>query len=467
MSKKWVMGEFWAPQHPGTKHFGALRVDGKGGPRLRLYGRFDELTRARFQQNPSILLGTTVDSKAVTLLKCFPGDARSNSLDLDTVTFHIGSVVEGTHIRNWENLATTRLYVRYTYLEEWMGIHGYHQVPKEDLVKHFAQIAMRRVGRVGPFTLSLVHNGYWDNESIDQTYRQRAALMISSRRRQPLESFYPIVSAFRCFLALAMSQRVQVDSAHCLLPLYHWKPSKAWRPRYETMRLRGSILGARPSAGRSDASFPLVPYHLGSSFLRRIISRWLERSTLLEPVHDLYWQTAHDNANLISYTFLSMAQALETFHRRTEPGQTRIPKAEFKKLRREVLDAVPEPHRDWLEKQVTWANDPFFATRLQSLFKRVWPALGGEFPMPLEDLVRITTVGRNYFTHYSGEGRKRSRPADVDILAASKWLTVLLELNLLLDSGVTMSELTELVKGDRASRSGHYARWRETDFADV
>ena len=55
--------------------------------------------------------------------------------------------------------------------------------------------------------------------------------------------------------------------------------------------------------------------------LETYLANWINKAALLEPVHDLYSSVLYSQHMYLHIAFLSLAQALETYHRRTIGGK--------------------------------------------------------------------------------------------------------------------------------------------------
>ena len=88
-----------------------------------------------------------------------------------------------------------------------------------------------------------------------------------------------------------------------------------------------------------------------------MLNAWWEKEALLRPVFDLYFGRSFAPALTASIAFSAIAQALETYHRRTD-NRTQLPKDVFKSRRTLVLDAMPtDETRKWLGDKLAFANE--------------------------------------------------------------------------------------------------------------
>lgn len=457
-------GHWWLPNQPKRKFWGTLTIEGREIT-LRLTGEFADYGSSiveTFGRSPHLVHGLTTGGKYFTLLYCTLGETQS--MQLFSWEVHAQSAVIGTHLRTPADMATREMYVRFTHLEDWFRFTSVQGLPSGVLqAGPFVQeISKTRLGKVGPFRISLTHLAHWGNESADTVLHQRAIVRIRAQVRQPFDAFRPVVVGLRNFFTLATSQQVHVTHIGCRLPLYHMQRSKAWRPKYPTLDLVGGFLGPRAGSPALKVYGSLFfPRHVKKMF-SKCLSRWLDRHAQLEPVYNLYWQAAHTDSYNNELRFLLLAQALETYHRRSFGG-SKWPKDEWKARKRAVVTAAPEEERKWLGDYLAWANELTFAERIEATCKRVWQLLESDFPTSIDDFSKLVRNARNYYTHYSTQSESM-RPRQVDVRNAANWLTIVLELNFLMDLSLPDATLRDVVSGNRAYRSDYYGKWEEGSF---
>jgi hypothetical protein len=72
----------------------------------------------------------------------------------------------------------------------------------------------------------------------------------------------------------------------------------------------------------------------------QLFQEWFRNESTLRPVCDLLLSTVYNPGQDVQTTFLSLAQALESFHRRTCNG-TYLPKTDYTKIREALAEAIP------------------------------------------------------------------------------------------------------------------------------
>jgi len=94
-----------------------------------------------------------------------------------------------------------------------------------------------------------------------------------------------------------------------------------------------------------------------------------------------------------------LSHALESFHRRTS-DETEVDTTTHEQRLREILESVPEEHRDWVRQELNFSNELSLRNRLNQLISE-FPYVLQNFENDQRNFVRFIVDTRNYLTHYS------------------------------------------------------------------
>ncbi|HEX5422808.1 MAG TPA: HEPN domain-containing protein, partial [Candidatus Acidoferrales bacterium] len=137
--------------------------------------------------------------------------------------------------------------------------------------------------------------------------------------------------------------------------------------------------------------------------LASVILRWLETLEALRPVEALAYGTVRNSKLFVETEFLSLAQAIESFHRVTDKAVI-VGQEQFKAILASLQNAIFTLCGDSdiatrLDESIGSANEPNFGQRIKKLFSRISEQnlhrLLGD-PGEFEQTLRQT---RNFFTH--------------------------------------------------------------------
>jgi hypothetical protein len=103
------------------------------------------------------------------------------------------------------------------------------------------------------------------------------------------------------------------------------------------------------------------------TFLRN----WFEKADSLEPIYDLYFGTLYNPRMYLEHRFLSLIQAIESFHQRTYGGEYLSDK-DYKVVYDALVTAIPEEVgsdlKDRLKEYLKYGNEFSLRRRMKEIF---------------------------------------------------------------------------------------------------
>ena len=259
----------------------------------------------------------------------------------------------------------------------------------------------------------------------------------------------------RKFLAFAVGAPVRLLSARGIIDP---EPDDSANDSGEGRTFDLEIL-FRPS-NNPDASLPARPRMTHEMLFTRanaqprlteVLNAWWKKEALLRPVFDLYFGTIFSPGAYSEHRFLSYAQALETYHRRTD-NRTQLPKDVFKSRRTLVLDAMPtDETRKWLGDKLAFANELPLRERVEEVLQLCPPAtkrIVGTTKADRTSFVALTVDTRNYRTHYTSKLEKKAARG-IRLFRLAYQLQLLLETALLHELGFASDEIVPMLERTR------------------
>src|ERR1700733_3937289 len=124
-----------------------------------------------------------------------------------------------------------------------------------------------------------------------------------------------------------------------------------------------------------EMPFPLRDLE-GQQILEVLFRNWFDKEQILRPVYDLLLGTVYSPGQYVQSTFLSLAQALESFHRRVHGGQY-ILSDDYSRLRETLVGTLPgdldERLAGKLKSMLAFGNELSLKSRLEDLFSGMLP----------------------------------------------------------------------------------------------
>jgi hypothetical protein len=448
-------GLFWRPGKEDYKAPGTLTIDAAGKVRLEVLGSFSGPTGSFEEiQDDTMTIGRVVGQiekeGLLTLEHCF---YRKRP-------YGFGSVVKSEIEASWailgvafdpdEEIRFDEQCVSIEGFEEWLRVSGLSLSIFDHL--HFYSIEYRRPDAITlydgvEFTLS-VGFGHTMPSMTDVKHAEinsSAYLKISAREAQKPSFFFSIITRLREFTSFAIDDTVSISKVWAAnnaitVPIGEdeTKPAK--------MELYFRSKNHTDNAPKIDSFRMLFRYSDIKDDSHRIFSSWFQMYDVFLPVLHLYFSTRAGSHKYLEGRFLSLAQAVETLHRRTT-DETAMESSEFAKLKDLLINASPEAQKEWVEQKLRFANEISLSRRLKSILKPFKSRFGSG--PERKRLVLWTVDTRNYLTHYDpGSEEKAADGRNLWILCEK--MEALLQLHFLKSLSFAEEQIDAVCNGPQA-----------------
>jgi hypothetical protein len=249
-----------------------------------------------------------------------------------------------------------------------------------------------------------------------------------------VQKFYDLWKSYfyhvQNFLALAMGipaipTKIKATIRESMIDLGDGKQRKKEIEVYKAINHNVIDVNKRPDFQTVLFYLPEIQHDFGTYF-----SNWILKSDKLKPVYDLFFGAWYNTSMYLQHKFLSLAHAIETYHRRCFPGAIldptdwdkvkeqlvndipeelwkklveTMPPEILKKVRAQMVSSVPndivEECRKALIQKLNHVNEVSLKTRLKEILKNVatFAQIGG---WDGSAFVKNLADTRNYLTHY-------------------------------------------------------------------
>lgn len=399
-------GYFWLPDNPENKLPGTLTVLSGGRVELEVPGFFDE-TQSHFLGDVEHfrIVGVTEKWGAVTLDRCFETGQTSTSGGITKTKVFAHLLIAGLIYGPDEPLMFERLQFSLDGLNDWLSCSGlkvshdpsarswsYTYEPQNQITFELAQ---QMDGGLG-FSCSL------PGGPIDGEIRLVEKAVFSLMPTEPvhLHTLTQVAQRIVHFFCFAIDQTVSINTVRAQSPL-------------EQVEDRSDDDTQGPLVTLVFQSLPYsvrLPRHIESTMLFRfpqirdridqIFGSWIRTYEVVQPALDLYFSARTGAYRYTEGRFLSLAQAIETLHRRTSDEAT-LTKCEFMDRVARILADCPEGDRDWLKAKLAYANELSLRSRIKRMIEPFAKYFGDE--KENKTFVSNVVAWRNYLTHYDSE----------------------------------------------------------------
>lgn len=410
-------GFFWLPSNPEDRLPGTLRISRIGEVTLEVIGIFGnwysalqdmgigiESPSEDGKPNQERIVGTIEKGGIVTLDGCIPtkkslnmSGGISKSAYLAKFAFIGGNYDAGKELM----FSDVSLFVEG--LNEWLSVSWFREEQNRETKSGRIEyqlpedIAFKLPNGV---ELSIKHLLSPPSFGVPYTkvcIAQTSYFGVKLECPQPIGCFLPLVVRLCNFLSLAIDQPVSISSISGYLD-----------QKSETARTPQSPIGiyyqASPNVEvKPEIQFNNMLFACGNIVdqCEQVLTKWLEVYDTFEPALNLYFASRSDALqSYLEVRFLRLAQGIETLHRRSSQD-TEMPEDEFNELKQSIIESCPAEKKQWLERELKYANELSLRQRIKAMIQPFQPWFGCQ--KESRRLVNLVVDTRNYLTHYDSE----------------------------------------------------------------
>lgn len=449
-------GIWWIPENPEVKIAGTLRYDPTEGAFLDLIGTFKNLPDFVNVSSLDIVLGFA-GGKAVTLYKCV--ESRTNmsmcvGMPVMTLsTYFAGVVFLGHHFQKEEDLVFQSISVNYSYLEEWTRITGIKLGLTMDKNQHQAKYDAsysfpdKIVVKLGDFDLTITYSFKHGGDQLKSIeFVQTTYLEITPNSPMNFNEYHSkFLYHLQNFLSLGIGRAVypleiKGKNSNCKTEL------KGGKTIFNDIMVFYQ-LGKMP-----DFTKKLHPRNMFFCYsdiapeFKDCLKNWFSKSELLAPVYDLYFATLYNPAIYLQYEFLSLAQSIESYHRRIFGGEY-VSTEEYRPILEALKSSIPEgidsDFRESLKHRMQYLHEYSLRKRLKKIVDSYGNFLDSIIPDKNEFIEDIYNT-RNFLTHYDKSSEDKAKKGN-ELYKRTKQLKFLVEICLLKELGLSEGKISNLI----------------------
>lgn len=388
-----------------------------------------------------ILLGIIkYRNEEITLYKCLEIHHYESAKGITNIKFIIDTVYIGHHYCEKKLIKFNELFINYNYLDSWVQ----KSILKEKLVKN-GKGKQFIYEIVKPFKLTRKNKDeIFLNISIEEKHKiykaltigQEAYISIRSSAEKEFEDFFETMQLISNFLSLATNEIV--------FPL-------AFKGITQDSKEEVEIIYKFDYIYFSELIFKISLRDILFSFseikhkVAIYLDNWLKKSEVLGPVYELYFGSLYNPLMYPRYHFLSLVQALESYHQRIICDIS-MPEKKYNAMLVKILESVPTEFKEWLEKKLIYANELSLRDRLSKIFSNNSNTMGGLLlKNNSKALIQKIVDTRNYFTHNDKELKDKATTG-FDLIKIIQILKLLVINCFLKEIGFDEIEITKIMQ---------------------
>lgn len=418
-------GVWWLPHNPDNKISGKFTFIPGNFPSLILNDVFSENDEE--ERYHDFILGYSSDGKQITLSKCSRRHLIQSIPGYSTSEYASGISYIGHHYEREEDMTFTRILLRVSQAEEWLGdgIFHFDTVERDDGInEHLLRtiIPNSREINLHDFNICIHYDFSYRSDRTEPNIRSRAWFSIEPIEGIHITRFHPIIQHLCNFIHLGVGEPISllslegrnynIDPNHKVIILYN---------KFDIESKDNFVINPLMTfTYRSISDSPEVYFQ-----------NWLNFIENNAPTHDLFFGT-FDNPFLHPIQeFLNYAQAIESYHSRIYDNDV-IPEDIFRAILNIITDKINDyfeenqnKYRNHLNSKTRYWNRKTLRNRIKEILEDENEILA-QIVDDQDLFIRQVVNSRNFYTHYDPDLEGRAVPLnDLPLLSQSLKLFLL------------------------------------------
>ncbi len=393
-----VKGVWFLPENNTDQCFGELNFSPSKGITLKLFGRFENTKRDHHE--PIIINGIIESGKKITVYKCYQIASSFNTASFETITYDAIYLFVGRSCLSLEELQFTHIRAELADLSGWLGKSGF-EFPKRDKDKYAVEYALPE-----SISYSLLNDLKWtfqylyhqeSDGRVKLALGETCSIFLTTSITKTFDELFNIFQSANRLMTLAYFQRPLTEKLFVGV-----KKSIGSHEYYDEVQVYHQTETTNENyRARKSSQYFLFTYKEVQTSFEDILTRWFRAETEMQPTLAAMAEAFMRRDSPMEFVFLNLAQALETFHRRTNQDGKYDTDQHRQKLS-EILNSVNLEYKSWLRERLEFSHEPTFQRRLEALADMVPKAIHSQVfkPTTSKFLMKVKN-SRNYYTHYN------------------------------------------------------------------
>lgn len=438
-----LQGLWWLPENPDLHHAGILSFENDKKIILKLLGSFREIQSLGsgnlFQ--PEIILGVTDNGQLCTLFKNYETRSQFSSPGFQKSFLESNFLFIGKHFTSPDEVNFSSFQVNFTNLENWLCKRPFSmELPDKDknsewkLTHKWPHEFVVRVDELKS-QIESTHEFKTDGDLIrNAIWKSKAYLKITPDNQRHFKWYWDIAYDLCNFLTLLVGETTYITSIKAFGDDIEIRPGKKIK---ETIEL--FFTQKKPNINEGIHPFEMVmPFPRIAEIISDVMSLWFSKSQNLRSVYDLFFGTFYNPSMYLQFHFLSLMQAIESFHRVTRGGKY-LNNAEWKpyreKLSSHISTELDSGHRESLKSRIKYGNEYSLRKRIGELIDSLDKETSSLLSPTENYFTGVLVDTRNYLTHYDDELKDKALK-NADLYWANQRLIILVTMLLLKEIGI-------------------------------
>lgn len=334
-SKSEYKGKWWIPSDSPNEIDGTLKINSEGTGSLEIRG---ELIQQDFSEFPptseevEIILGRASDGSKITLYNCHLQSTSHSPEGFPTQSFIIQTNLLDVHFFSKDAISFREVKIEFKHFEYL--IKGTRilikKSPQDTNILTINNISSEKIPffSVDGFSIKIVIDVHSDVTQFPIrkiTIEEFPYILIETDIERKYEDFLKVIDKIQYFFSFCLLKIVYPLEIYAESRASIWEPPSDWNVKedngviYEPIKIISHWVDLpdqyeRDEVDRNEILFTLNDIRDNSDF---IMNKWWIKNEVFKSVFDIYFGTIFNSKMYLENTYLSLAQCIESYHRKS------------------------------------------------------------------------------------------------------------------------------------------------------
>jgi hypothetical protein len=403
-----LKGLWWLPEQEDSKIYGILSFKNEDKLLLNLFGAFHDKNHFdRDLLQPDIIIGIADNGKLCTLFQNFEIFLRGMPFESKSSTFQSRYLFIGKHFNSKDSILFSSIQANYTNLENWMW-----QIPFK--TKHSKKTTTvsysfpKKFEAKLPGAMGKIQSTFNFSASGDHLrkleWSHTTFLKIIPKSVQSFEFYWRQLNEINNLLTLLIGERIYLKQIKAHGDDIEIRPGEKVKEIIE-------IFFPQEKPNLKENIHPLdmiIPYRKLLDNISLVFTKWFRNADTLRSVYNLFFGTFYNPTMYLEFQFLSLIQALESYHRIVMGGKYLTDEAwsSYKDIMTNCIPIeIDADHKKSLKSRIKYGNEYSFRKRMKDLTSLLEENTLQAISPSSNYFIVIIVDTRHYYTHYDEDIR--------------------------------------------------------------
>jgi len=432
--------------------------DSEGVIRLVIYyvdkDMFDLFAKNVIPETSKIINGTLTNSAKISLLDCSVRKRRSHNIAYNTIIIDAKYAVYGMNFANESEAVFYKIDFKVSNIIGWSNLSGFDFPFLEGFssaitYKFKGNVEYKINEEVTVSLLPRLGNLNLDCNVENITFSQSVLISISHANPQRIEKSVEILNKVLGLISLGIGERPDILKVEGYNSANYYLAGKNNTKIEQAMQIFFDNK-YKEKYKESDIFYYLFTLSDLTTGEENLLTNWFSKHELLEPIIELYLSTLNYSNMSIERHFLTLVQALETYHMRFVCNKLPQYLERIEKITGKLPDK--EQYLNELNDETQRSQDYILIkSRLIDLIIvefKIWFYFGSRNEQ--FDFIKKVVDTRHYHTHYA-INKKDKALTGIELEEACCVLQLILEYYLLTEIGLSFEHIQKKIKNKEAN----------------